>query len=97
GDGAEVGRQDRRVGEELALHLRVAHERADDAQAVPGRALDLVRVLLEQPVDGGTDRAVAEQRDGDVDASGGHSLILTTALYLRHPDMQPKVPELIAP
>jgi hypothetical protein len=29
--------------------------------------------------------------------SGGHSLILTTPLYLRHPDMQPKVPGLMAP
>jgi len=28
---------------------------------------------------------------------GGHPRILTMALYLRHPDMQPKVPELMAP
>jgi hypothetical protein len=28
---------------------------------------------------------------------GGHSLILTVRLYLRHPDMQPKVPGLMAP
>ena len=39
-----------------------------------GRALDLVRALGQEPVDGGADVAVAEQRDGDVD--GGHRLTL---------------------
>src|SRR5215218_2189356 len=66
-------------GEDLARRavpfLRgVANQRAHDANSVPGRALDVVGAVLEQPVDGGTDGAVAEERDRDVDC--GHAAIV---------------------
>jgi hypothetical protein len=35
---------------------------------VPGRPLDVVSVLDEEPIDGGADRSVAEKADADVDA-----------------------------
>ncbi len=68
-DRLRVRRQDAGVGPELALLLEIADERADDTQAVPGGALDVVRALDEQAVDGGADRPVAEEADSDVDAS----------------------------
>ena len=66
-DLGEVGRQHARRGREVRSFAQVADERRDDAQPVAGRALDVVGLLLEQPVDGGADGAVAEQRDGNVD------------------------------
>ena len=67
--GCELGRQDVGSRVEAALECRVADERAHDAQPVPGRALDVVRVLDEQPVDRGADRPVAEKADADLGAS----------------------------
>ena len=71
-DRREVGRQHAVVGKVLALAPRLAHERAHDAQPVPGRALDVVGALREQSRHGAADVAVTEQRDGDVD--GRHAL-----------------------
>ena len=34
---------------------------------MPGRPLDVLRVLDEEPVDGGADRPVAEEADSDLD------------------------------
>ena len=64
-DRRGVRRQDARVGQEVALLLDVAYERADDPQPVPGCALDVLRVLDEKPVDRGADRSVAEEADSD--------------------------------
>ena len=58
-------------GANAAILARVLHERASHAQAVPGRALDLVRRLLEQPVHGGADGAVPEERYRYVDRGHG--------------------------
>ena len=58
-------------GLEPPLLLRVADERADDAQAVAGRSLDLLALLLEQAMDRGADRPVAEEGYGNV--NGRHS------------------------
>ncbi len=64
----ELGREDAvAAGAEAALLLGVANERAHDAQPEPGRALDVLRVLDEQPVDRGADRSVAEEADSDLD------------------------------
>ena len=60
------------AGAMLALAVRIADERAHDPEPVPGRALDVVRALGEQPRDGAADVAVSEQRHGDVD---GHRQI----------------------
>ena len=62
----EVRREHAVSDGERPLLRRVADERAHDAQPVPGRALDLVGALDEQPVYGGADRAVAEESDTDV-------------------------------
>jgi hypothetical protein len=70
-DVCRVGRQHSGGGLEPALLRRVADERADDAQAVPGRSLDLLTLLLEQAVDRGADRPVAEECYGNV--NGRHS------------------------
>ena len=66
-DLLEVGREHALGGKILALAIEVAHQCAHDAQAMAGRALDVVGALRQQPVDGSADRAVAEQRDRDVD------------------------------
>src|SRR6266508_1084136 len=66
-DRGEVRREDAAVGNVSALALRVADERAHDAQPVPGRALDVAGALGEQARDGAADVAVSQQRDGDVD------------------------------
>ena len=66
-DHADVVGENARLGRERARLLHVADERVCDAQAVPGGALDLVGRLLEQPVHGGADGAVSEQRYGNVD------------------------------
>ena len=58
-----VGRQHARLRVEARSLVEVAHERPHDAQPVPGRALDVVGVLGEQPVDGRADRPVAEEGD----------------------------------
>ena len=65
-DVAHVGRQHPAVGREAPLEVEVADERLDDAQPVAGRALDVVRLLVEQPVDRRADGAVAEQCYRDV-------------------------------
>ena len=70
----EPRRQDAGAGREAALLVQVADERPDDAKPVPGRALDVVGVVLEKPVDGGADRAVAEKRYRDV--NGRHCAVL---------------------
>jgi len=41
--------------------------RANDPEPEPRRALDVLRVLDEQPVDRGTDRSVAEEADPGLD------------------------------
>ena len=64
-DRGGIGRQDAGLGAELALLLDVAHERAYDAQPMPGCALDVLRVLDEKPVDRGADRPVSEEADSD--------------------------------
>ena len=71
-DLGEVGR-----GRDVAVALlrRVADERADDAQPVPGRALDVGRLVAQEPVDGGADRPVAEQGNRNVD--GRHARTVT--------------------
>ena len=68
-DLGEVRRDDAVGGREVAFAVGVADERLHDAQPVAGRALDLVAALREHAVDRGTDGAVAEQRDGNVDRS----------------------------
>ena len=55
----------------LARLVGVADERLDDAQPVAGRALDVVRLLVQQAVDRGADGAVAEQCDRDVNRRHG--------------------------
>ena len=50
-----------------AILRRVADERADDAQPVPGRPLDVGRLLAQEPVDRRADRPVAEQGNRNVD------------------------------
>ena len=62
----EVRREHAVPGVEAALAREIADERAHDAQPVPGRALDVVRVLDEQSVDRGADRPVAEEADADL-------------------------------
>ena len=62
-DRFELGREDARPRGERALLLGLADERADDADAVPRRPLDVVRVLGEEPVDSSSDRPVSEERD----------------------------------
>jgi hypothetical protein len=47
----------------ITLLPEIADERLDDAQPVAGRALDVVRGLREETVDGGADRPVAEEAD----------------------------------
>ena len=70
---AEVVGEDARLGRERPLLARVADESAGDAQPMAGGALDLVGRLLEQPVHGGADGAVSEQRYGNVDGRHGGS------------------------
>ena len=70
-DRGEVGRQHAVGRREGALPLRVADERAHEPEPVPGRALDVVAALVEQAVDRGADRPVAEQRYRDVDRAHG--------------------------
>ena len=62
----EVGREHAVRRAEAALLRGVADERAHDAKAVPGRPLDLVAALDEQPVDRRPDGAVAQEGDPDV-------------------------------
>ena len=64
-DRRRVGGQDAGLGAELAFLLDVAHEGAHDPQPMPGCALDVVRVLDEEPVDGRADGSVAEEADLD--------------------------------
>ena len=75
-DRGEVVRQHTGRRGRRALLRRVADERAHDAQPVPGRALDLVGVLVQEPLHGGAHRAVAEEGDGDVDGRGAHARII---------------------
>src|SRR5581483_7713269 len=70
-DVGEARRQHAVRRPERALLAEVADERLDDPEPVPGRPLDVVRLLVEQAVDRGADRAVAEQRDRDV--NGRHA------------------------
>ena len=44
-NGGEVSRQDLRLGRGRTLLLGIAHERPDDAEPVPRRALDVLPVL----------------------------------------------------
>jgi hypothetical protein len=60
---------------EAAFLRRIAHERAHDGQPVPGRALDLIPALGEDPRDGRADRAVAEEPYADV--NGRHAVSST--------------------
>ena len=66
-DRGEVGRQDAGAGAKPRSFAGVANERAHDAQPVAGRALDVLRVLGEEPVDSRADRSVAEEADPDLD------------------------------
>jgi hypothetical protein len=66
---SELGRQNACARIEAALLRGVADERPHDAQPVAGRALDVVRVLDQQPVDRGADRPVSEEADSDFPAS----------------------------
>ena len=66
-DRLEVVGDKPRPGSEPALLRGVADEGVRHPQPVTGRPLDLVGRLLEQPVDGGADGAVSEERYGDVD------------------------------
>ena len=63
-DLGEVGRRRRRSV--AAIAFRVADERLHDSQPVPGRPLDVRRLLAQQPIDRGTDRPVPEQRNRNV-------------------------------
>ena len=68
---ADVGRENALGGREVALLRRVANERANDPEAVPGRSLDLLALLLEQAMHRRADGAVAEKGYGNV--NGRHS------------------------
>jgi hypothetical protein len=68
-DRCRLGREHPRARLEAALLARVAHERPDDPEPVPGRALDVVGVLYEQTVDCGADRPVPEEADSDIGPS----------------------------
>ncbi len=59
-DRPEVVGEHARLGRERPLLGGVAHEGPRDAQPMPGRALDLVCRILEQPMHGGADGAVSE-------------------------------------
>ena len=85
----EVFGEHARPGFSCTRLRRVPYERPDDPQAVAGGPLDLVALLLEQPVHRGADGAVAEQRYGHVDgrhavpfraSAGSASRILGSAL-----------------
>jgi hypothetical protein len=76
-DVLECGRQGDLAGRKSSLAFGIADERADDLEAVAGRALDVVAVLVQQAVDGGADRSVTEQRNRDFD--GGHEPMLPPA------------------
>src|SRR5262249_60312451 len=52
-----------RLSRVVTLLSEIADQRLDDAQAVPGRALDVVRRICEQTIDGRADGSVTEQRD----------------------------------
>ena len=65
---ADLGEVGRRPAPSVAAILRrVADERPHDAQPVPGRPLDVGRLVAQQPVDRGADRPVPEQRNRNVD------------------------------
>jgi hypothetical protein len=68
---AEVAREHALGRHRRPLLADVPNERPDDPEAVPGRALDVVRALAQEPVDGRADRAVSEKTDRDVDR--GHA------------------------
>ena len=94
-DLAEVRGEDARVGGEAAFLARVAHERADDAQPVACRPLDLVCTFRDQPADGRAYGSVAEERDGDVnrrhrptEPSPGSGLAMTVRM-LQMQDLTP--------
>ena len=61
-----IGREDAWRRGERALLLGLPHERAHDPEPVAGRALDLVGLVRQQPVDGRPDGPVAEQCYGNV-------------------------------
>ena len=65
-DRREVGRQHAVGGRERRAPSPGPDERANDAQPVAGRALDLVAALGQHPVDRRADGAVAEECDADV-------------------------------
>ena len=65
-DRGEVGRQDLGIGLVRALLRRVADERLDHAQAVAGRALDVVGVFVKESVYRRPDGPVAQKGDGNV-------------------------------
>ena len=70
-DLADVRREHTRRSGEAPLLVGRADERLHEAQPVAGRALDVVGLLVQQAVDGGADRAVAEEGDGDVNRRHG--------------------------
>src|SRR5437764_1348498 len=70
-DLAEIGREHPARRRVITLLSHVADERLHDAQAVPRRALDVVRRLGQQAVDGRTDGAVPEQCDRYVNRRHG--------------------------
>ena len=65
-DRSEVGRQHAVVRLELALLVDVPHERAHEPEPVPGRALDVVSAVGQQPRYCAADRPVPEQGNRNV-------------------------------
>ena len=63
------------VRHEVTVLRRIAHERPNHGQPVPGRALDLVAAFGEHPGDGRADRAVTEEAYADV--NGRHAVSST--------------------
>ena len=62
----EVGRQDAVVGGKAPLLRGIANERANDAQPVAGRALDLVAALGQHAADRRADGAVSQESNAYV-------------------------------
>ena len=65
-DVGELGRQHALGWLELALLVDVLYERADDPEPVPGRPLDVLGALGEEPCNCGSHRSVPQQGDRNV-------------------------------
>ena len=92
---ADLGEVGRSSTSEPRVLRRVANERADDAQPVAGRALDVGGLLAQEPVDGRADRPVAEQGNRNVD--GRHAPTVSKSTRTRATAAPSRLRELTPP